>query len=177
MPERPSLEAQIDDDEAWLAANDDDDWDAPAAPPAPPPPRSWRPRQRQRRRRPRSRPRRARRRRSARSTRRSPRPRSAFMIWKAIPGGRSRRAVGRLVSGRGARFGATARGGPRPGRRRAGRRVRSRERCDASVARSASVPSSFAELARGSATDDAVLGLRFVDATAAQAFDRRSNRL
>ena len=35
MPERPSLEAQIDDDEAWLAANDDDDWDAPAAPPAP----------------------------------------------------------------------------------------------------------------------------------------------
>ena len=36
MPdERPSLEAQIDDDEAWLAANDDDDWDAPAEPPAP----------------------------------------------------------------------------------------------------------------------------------------------
>ena len=36
MPdERPSLEAQIDDDEAWLAANDEDDWDAPAEPPAP----------------------------------------------------------------------------------------------------------------------------------------------
>ena len=94
MPERPSLEAQIDDDEAWLAANDDDDWDAPAAPAAPPP-RSRRPLQRQRRRRPRSRHRRARRRRrSARSTRRSPRPRSAFMIWRAIPGGRSRAGGG-----------------------------------------------------------------------------------
>ena len=32
---RPSLTEQIDDDEAWLAANDDDDWDAPAEPPAP----------------------------------------------------------------------------------------------------------------------------------------------
>ena len=37
MPDsnRPSLTEQIDEDEAWLAANDDDDWDAPAAPPAP----------------------------------------------------------------------------------------------------------------------------------------------
>ena len=33
---RPSLEAQIDDDEAWLAANDP--WDAPADRPRPPPP-------------------------------------------------------------------------------------------------------------------------------------------
>ena len=44
MPEeRPSLEAEIDDDEAWLAEAEDVNWDAPAeapaaeAAPAPPP--------------------------------------------------------------------------------------------------------------------------------------------
>ena len=55
MPERLSLEAQIDDDEAWLAANDDDDWDAPAAPPAPAAAPEPAPREAARRR-PRSRP-------------------------------------------------------------------------------------------------------------------------
>ena len=130
MPERPSLEAQIDDDEAWLAANDDDDWDAPAAPPAPAAARSRRPLPSSAGRPP-SRPRRARRRRSARSIRRSPWPRSAFMTW-GVPVATRWWAVGRPVSGGRARFGATARGGPRPGRRRTGRRVRSR--ADATLA-------------------------------------------
>ena len=138
MPERPSLEAQIDDDEAWLAANDDDDWDAPAAPPAPAAaPGAG-----------------ARCRGSAGAGRGAATGEHTTEAQRTVDTTLAAAqvcvydlegelaaarwwAVGRLVSGRRARFGATAGGGPRPGRRRTGRRVRSRERCDASVARSA----------------------------------------
>ena len=173
MPERPSLEAQIDDDEAWLAANDDDDWDAPAEPPAPaaapepapaaeatPAPAAEPPQE---------------------STTEAQRTVDTTLAaaqvcvydlegdsWRPLAGGRwvdlclvEERDSGQL------RVAA-----PDP------------EGDELAVAfdleRDATLalhevhgrPSSFAELARGSATDDAVLGLRFVDATAAQAFDR-----
>ena len=173
MPERPSLEAQIDDDEAWLAANDDDDWDAPAAPPAPAAAPEPAPAAEAGAGAGRSRPRRARRRRSAQSTRRSPRPRSAFMIWRATAGDRS------LVGG-----GSTCvwwkseiRGncGWRPPTRKEtswpSRSISKRSR-PLALHEVQGKPSSFAKLARVPRRTTPCWSLRFVDATAAQAFDR-----
>ena len=174
MPERPSLEAQIDDDEAWLAANDDDDWDAPAAPPAPaaapePAPAAE----------------------AAPAAGRGAAPGehddeaqrtvdttlAAAQVcvydlegdsWRPLAGGRwvdlclvEERDSGQL------RVAAPDPEGDELA-------VAFDLERDATLAlhEVQGKPSSFAELARGSATDDAVLGLRFVDATAAQAFDR-----
>ena len=173
MPERPSLEAQIDDDEAWLAANDDDDWDAPAAPPAPaaapelapaaeaaPAPAAEPPQE---------------------STTEAQRTVDTTLAaaqvcvydlegdsWRPLAGGRwvdlclvEERDSGQL------RVAAPDPEGDELA-------VAFDLERDATLAlhEVQGKPSSFAELARGSATDDAVLGLRFVDATAAQAFDR-----
>ena len=173
MPERPSLEAQIDDDEAWLAANDDDDWDAPAEPPAPaaapepapaaeaaPAPAAEPPQE---------------------STTEAQRTVDTTLAaaqvcvydlegdsWRPLAGGRwvdlclvEERDSGQL------RVAAPDPEGDELA-------VAFDLERDATLAlhEVQGKPSSFAELARGSATDDAVLGLRFVDATAAQAFDR-----
>jgi serine/threonine protein kinase len=174
MPEeRPSLEAEIDDDEAWLAEAEDVNWDAPAeapaaeAAPAPPPEAAAS---------------------SVRSSFSTDGPPSAPVRstdttlaaaqvcvydlegeqWRPLSGGKWVDLC--LVEERDSKRLRVAAPDPEG----AELAVAFDLELDATLALHEvdGSPSSFAELARGSATDDAVLGLRFVDAEAARAFDR-----